>query len=65
MLMEQGKIAIPDDEEIIRSLLSIQFEYDNDTKWLKIWGTYSHITEAMNRAAWYWKSKGLNIRAFC
>lgn len=65
MLMEQKRITIPDDEEIIRSLLSIQFEYNEETGRVKIWGSYSHLAEALNRAAWYWKSKGLNIRAFC
>lgn len=65
MLMEQGRIVMKDDEEMRRSLLSIQFEYNNDTGRVKIWGTYSHITEGLIRAVWCVNSKGLNIRAFC
>lgn len=58
-LMEQKIISIPEDERIRQSLLSIQFEYTTDTKFLKIYGRYSHITEALIRAAWCVKSKGL------
>jgi len=65
LMMEQGLIKIPDDEELRRSLLSIQFEVDKDTRNIKIFGRYSHITEALIRAAWLVKSKRLNIMAFC
>ena len=65
MMMEQGLIKIPDSEDIIRSLLSIQIEINEETKKEIIFGKYSHITEALIRAAWLVKSKGLNIMAFC
>jgi len=64
-MMEQGLIKIPDSEDIIRSLLSIQIEINEETKKEIIFGKYSHITEALIRAAWLVKSKGLNIMAFC
>jgi len=65
MMMEQGLIQIPDAEELRRSLLSIQFEIDKETRNIKIFGRFSHITEALIRSAWLVKTKGLNIMAFC
>ncbi len=65
IMMEQGLIKFKNEEELIRSLISIQFEVEKDTKRVKIFGKYSHITEGLIRAAWLVKSKGLNIRAFC
>lgn len=65
IMMEQGLIKIPDSEDLIRSLLSIQIEINEETKKEIIFGKYSHITEALIRAAWLVKSKGLNILAFC
>jgi len=61
MLMEQGLLKMPDDDELRRSLVSIQFEIDPVTKKLKIFGKYSHITEGLIRAAWCIKAKGLNL----
>jgi len=52
-------------DELIRSLTSIQYVVDKDTKNIKIHGKYDHICEALKRAAWLVKSKGLNIIAFC
>jgi len=58
-LMENGEIEIFNDPEIKQSLRSIQYEqYDGK---LKIYGNYSHITEALIRAAWCMKDKSLNI----
>ncbi len=65
IMMEQGLIGFPEDDALLRSLMSIQFEIDKDTKNIKIFGKYSHITEGLIRAAWLVKSKGLNIMAFC
>jgi hypothetical protein len=57
--MEQGLIELYDDDDIILSLKSIQYEYvDNG---FKIFGNYSHITEALIRAAWCVQDKHLNI----
>lgn len=65
LMMEQGIIKFPEDDELRRSLMSIQFEIDKDTKNIKIFGRYSHICEGLIRAAWLAKSKGLNIMSFC
>ena len=65
LMMEQGLIKFKNEEELIRSLTSVQFEVDKDTKRVKIHGKYDHLAEAMKRAAWLVKSKGLNIMAFC
>ena len=59
-LMEKGNIKLFDDPEILLSLKSIQYEY-TDYKNLKIFGNYSHITEALVRAAWCMRDKSLNI----
>lgn len=65
IMMEQGLIQFKEDDELRRSLTSIQFVVDKETKNIKIFGRYSHITEGLIRAAWLVKSKGLNIMAFC
>jgi len=65
IMMEQGLIKFPESESLRASLSSIQFEIDENTKNVKIFGKYSHITEGLVRAAWLVKSKGLNILAFC
>ena len=62
-LMEKGDIELIDDPRIRHSLRSIQ--YDNSEGVLKIYGNYSHIVEALIRAAWCIKDKTLNIMAFC
>lgn len=59
-LMEAGKLKLFDDPEIMLSLKSIQVEYDDDKR-MKIFGKYTHITEALIRAAWCVKDKHLNI----
>jgi len=56
-LMEMGKLKLFDDPEILLSLQSIQYEYDGEC--LKIFGSYTHITEALVRAAWSIKDKSL------
>ena len=50
-LMEQGDIELFDDPEIALSLRSVQYEYGDDGK-LRIFGNYTHIAEALVRAAW-------------
>lgn len=64
IMMEQGLIRIPEDEELWRSLMSIQFEVDKDTKNIKIFGRYSHITEGLIRATWLVKAKGLRLYVY-
>jgi len=66
IMMEQGILKFSQkNDELIRSLTSIQYVVDKDTKAIKIHGKYDHIAEALKRATWLVKSKGLNIMAFC
>ena len=62
--MENNNISLWDNPEIYQSLISIQYEYTKEGR-VKIFGTkdsrYSHITEALVRAAWCVKDKRLNI----
>lgn len=59
VLMEKGQIHLYDDDDVYTSLRSIQGEYTE--KGLRIFGNYTHITEALIRAAWCMKDKTLNI----
>lgn len=59
-LMEQGRISLKKDPETALSLKSIQVEYLESGK-MRIFGSYTHITEALIRAAWCVKDKSLNI----
>lgn len=61
--MEQGLIKLPDHDRLIQSLMSIQFEYTDQAN-LKIYGRYSHLTEALIRAAWCVKTKKLKAFAY-
>jgi hypothetical protein len=61
--METGKISLLDEPNVFQSLKSVQYAYSNDslgTRHLKIFGNYTHITEALVRAAWCVKYKDLN-----
>ena len=58
-LMERGLIKLFDDARVRQSLRSIQSDYSNGR--LSIYGNYSHIVEALIRAAWCIKDKNLNI----
>lgn len=59
-LMEQGRLKLKEDPDTALSLKSIQCEYTDAGK-MKIFGNYTHITEALIRAAWCVKTKSLNI----
>lgn len=63
-LGERGEIKLLDDDELIMSLKSVQYEYvikeSQQTK-LRIFGNYTHIAEGLIRAAWCAKDKHLNI----
>ena len=58
-LMERGKVKLYQDDNLFHSLKSIQAEYVNNK--LKIFGNYTHITEALIRACWGITEKSLNI----
>jgi len=61
-MMEHDEILLLDDEDIIMSLKSIQWEIasvKSDTK-VRIFGNYSHIGEGLIRAAWLVKKEKIN-----
>ena len=65
--MEQGNIEIIRDMDLIRSMKSITFQYGDhitSEKKLHIFGGYSHLTEAMVRACWCIKERGLSLFRF-
>lgn len=63
-LMEHGKIKLLDDENLIMSLKSVQYEYVQEEKKptkMVIFGNYTHIVEGLTRVAWSVKDKHLNL----
>jgi len=63
MLLETGRLDMIDDLDLLRSLKSITYEY-NDAGKVKIGGSYSHLAEALVRACWCIKDKGLKLYLF-
>jgi hypothetical protein len=62
VLMENKFIEFLDDPQLKRSLSSVQFEYTSDRS-LKIYGSYTHLAEALVRAAWCVRDRGQDL--FC
>ncbi len=63
MLMETGKLKLISNLGLLKSMKSITYEYGEskyDVK-VKIFGDYSHITEALVRACWCIKERGLSL----
>lgn len=63
MLMETGRLNLINHLGMLKSLKSIIYEYGEmkyDRK-VRIFGDYSHIAEAVVRACWCMKERGLNI----
>lgn len=63
MLMETKKLDLISDLSLLRSLKSITFEYSS-TGHVKIFGDWSHLGEAMVRACWCVKERGLDLYVF-
>ena len=59
-LFENKQCQLLDHDNLRLSLKSIQYE-QTETRGVKIFGNYTHITEALVRAAWCVKDKTLNI----
>lgn len=59
-LMEKGQISLINDVEVFTSLSSVQFEFTEKGN-MKLFGKYTHVAEALARAAWCMKDKSLNI----
>ena len=68
MLLETGKLELISDLTLLKSLKCITFEYGaGDTKAarnIKIFGDYSHVAEAMVRACWCIKERGLKLYVY-
>ena len=63
-LMEKRILKLLDDDEIIASLRSVQYEYNVDVgkkTTIKIFGNNSHIAEGLTRASWLANQKHLNL----
>ena len=67
MLMETGKLEIINDLGLLRSLKSITYEYgamSGANSKVKIYGDYAHLAEAMVRACWCIKERGLSLYCY-
>ena len=64
-MMERGEIELLDDDNLIESFRSVQYEYmktKGQPTRLRIFGNYTHIVEGLIRAAWLAsQDKRLNI----
>jgi len=58
--MERDHIDIISDLDLLRSLKSMTFEYTTNAN-LRIYGKYSHLSEAFVRACWCVKAKNLKL----
>ena len=63
MLMETGRLELINDLDLLRSLKSITREYSAEGK-LRIAGPYSHLAEALVRACWCVKERGLDLYVY-
>lgn len=63
MLEKDGELELIDNLKLLKSLKSMTFEYTAD-KNLKIYGKYSHLSEAFVRACWAVKAKSLNLYVY-
>lgn len=68
MMMETGKIEMISDLSLLKSLKGITFQYgtaeSGQGRNVKIFGSYSHLAEAMVRACWCMKERGLGIYVY-
>jgi len=60
MEREPAQVEIINNLKLLRSLKSMTFEYTQDRN-LKIYGRYSHLAEALVRACWCVKERGLKL----
>lgn len=66
-LGERGDLELFDNDEVRLSLRSVQYEYvtaKNKKTSLRIFGNYTHITEALHRAGIASKEKSFNMTVF-
>ena len=62
-MMERGDLELIDDHKLFKSLRCMTFEYTQDRR-LRIYGKYSHVSEAFVRACWAVKDQGLKIYVY-
>jgi hypothetical protein len=63
MLLESGMVELISDLGLLRSLKSMNFEYTESGK-VRIYGSYSHLSEAAVRAVWCVKERGLSLYCY-
>jgi len=67
MLMETGQLDLINNLDLLRSLKSITFQYgklETGSNNIRIFGSYSHLAEALVRACWCVKERGLALYMF-
>ncbi len=65
VLLENGKLELISDLALLRSLKSITFSYSTEVaNRVKIFGDYSHLSEALVRACWCVKERGLQVYVY-
>ena len=67
MLMETGQLDLINNLDLLRSLKSITFQYgklETGSNNIRIFGSYSHLSEALVRACWCVKERGLALYMF-
>ena len=65
VLLENGKLELISDLALLRSLKSITFSYSTDVQnRVKIFGDYSHLAEALVRACWCVRERGLEVYVY-
>ena len=63
VLLERGFLKLLNDDEVIASLRSVQYEYyivEGKKSEIRIYGNYTHIAEGLIRAVWLANQKSLN-----
>jgi len=63
LLLETKRVELISDLSLLRSLKSITYEYSESGR-VKIGGAYSHLAEALVRAVWCVKERGLDLYVF-
>lgn len=64
MLLETGRLELISDLGLLRSLKSITYQYGelkSSNSSVKIFGDYAHLAEALVRACWCVKDRGLDL----
>ena len=63
VLLEAKHLELLDDKDLVRSMQSISYNYGENGK-VRIGGVYSHLCEALVRACWCTRERGLEIYCF-